>query len=54
VNDYSSKSIKELHTELDRLEHELDYQVHHKRIAELQECIEAIEAELKKRDEDDV
>ena len=52
--DCSDKSTQELHIELERLEHELDYQVHHKRIAELQECIEAIEAELKKRDEDDV
>ncbi len=47
----SDKSTQELQTELERLEHELDYQVHHKRIAELQERIEAIENEIQRRNE---
>lgn len=51
MEDYSEKSTQELQTELERLECELDYQVHHKRIAELQACIEAIETELNKRGE---
>ena len=49
--DYSEKNLFELQAELDRLEHELDYQVHHKRIAELQTNIEAIEAEIQRRTE---
>ena len=48
--DLSNKSVTELKTELAELEHELDYQVSHKRIAWLQENIAEIEAELKKRD----
>lgn len=49
MEDLSNKTVQELHAELERLEHELDYQVHHKRINELQERIGAIEEELKKR-----
>lgn len=48
--DLSAHTDTELRAELDRLEHELDYQVHHKRIAELQENISEIEAELKRRE----
>lgn len=51
MGDLSNKSVQELHAELERLEHELDYQVHHKRINELQERIDAIEEELKRREE---
>ena len=51
MGDLSNKSVQELHAELKRLEHELDYQVHHKRINELQERIDAIEEELKRRKE---
>lgn len=51
MGDLSNKSVQELHAELERLEHELDYQVHHKRINELQERIDAVEEELKRREE---
>lgn len=49
MEEISAKTTQELHAELERLEHELDYQVHHKRINELQEQIGAIEEKLKKR-----
>ena len=42
-------SVPELWAELDKLEAELDYQVHHKRIAELQGRIDAVEDELASR-----
>lgn len=49
MEEISAKTTQELHAELERLEHELDYQVHHKRINELQERIGVIEEKLKKR-----
>lgn len=51
MEDLSNKTTQELHAELERLERELDYQVHHKRINELQERIDAVEEELKRREE---
>ena len=47
--DLEAMRVPELWAELDRLEAELDYQVSHKRIAELQERIEEVENELAKR-----
>ena len=47
--DIEVMSVPELWAELDKLEAELDYQVHHKRIAELQERITAVENELASR-----
>lgn len=49
MSDLDNKSVLELFAELNRLEHELDYQVRHKRIEALQERIDAIEKELDER-----
>lgn len=51
MSDLDNKSVLELFAELNRLEHELDYQVRHKRIEALQERIDAIEKELDERRE---
>ncbi len=48
MND-NEKSVQGLIAELEELEKELDYQVSHKRIAELQNRIAEIEDELKNR-----
>ncbi len=47
----SEKNEEELRDELDRLERELEYQMHHGRIAELQERISELEKELARRKE---
>ena len=47
----SGKTEEELRDELDRLERELEYQMHHGRIAELQERISELEEELARRKE---
>ncbi len=51
VDNLNTKSVPELRDELDRLERELEYQMHHGRIAELQERISELEEELARRKE---